>query len=109
MIFIGQTTLSISFFHGMSSIRLSSFQILGLSCLFKGENYSTTLKALFSGITRLLYPCHHEEFTNFATDYNEFLKYKTIQQISSPAAIAAQSGNFVAVVNKSSSLGPWGA
>ncbi|XP_072087350.1 uncharacterized protein [Arachis hypogaea] len=40
-------------------------------------------------------------------DYDEFLKYQASKQASTPVASVAHSGNSVACISHSSSLGPW--
>lgn len=48
-----------------------------------------------------------DEVTISAAEYNSFLQFKATQPPTSPAAAVAQSGNPVAFVSQSSSLGPW--
>ncbi|XP_072060099.1 uncharacterized protein [Arachis hypogaea] len=42
-----------------------------------------------------------------SNDYDEFLKYQASKQASTPIASVAHSGNSVAYISHSSSLGPW--
>nr|KYP45441.1 Retrovirus-related Pol polyprotein from transposon TNT 1-94 [Cajanus cajan] len=66
-------------------------------------NYSTSLVILKSTVAKRL----ENNVTISASDYQDLLQLRAAQQSASPATTVAHSGNPVAFMSQSPSLGPW--